>query len=137
MEQAEPGDIVALASGGPDLTVLKLHRGIVLDGPRKGQEVIAEVDLGWFTAVGEYRTGTLPPEVLVLRRKAGRLEYTRPPRTGYRDASGVYHPAPGTEGFETHAQGCQSCARDVGCTPDGNGKLRPSGLAGAVLDPGR
>lgn len=62
MEQANPGDIVALASGGPDMTVLHVVSSDA--GP-----IVA---LGWFTAVGEYRTGELPLRVLVERRKAGR-----------------------------------------------------------------
>lgn len=51
MEQVQPGDIVTLASGGPDMTVLYVRD--------------ADADLGWFTAVGEYRTGHLPLSALV------------------------------------------------------------------------
>lgn len=55
-----PGDIVALHSGGPDLTVLRVY-----DDPSPPLRPAPRVaDLGWFTAAGEYRTGTLPLAVL-------------------------------------------------------------------------
>lgn len=49
------GDIVTLHSGGPDLTILRVRNG--------------DADLGWFTAAGEYRTGTLPLTVLRTRSR--------------------------------------------------------------------
>jgi hypothetical protein len=63
-----PGDIAALASGGPDLTVLRVYSDV--DGIN-GDRV---ADLGWFTAVGEYRTGKLPLAVLRSRGRGGGVE---------------------------------------------------------------
>lgn len=71
-EEVSEGDVVTLPSGGPEMTVLKVHRGVMLDGPQKGQEVITDVDFCWFTAAGEHRTGTLP--LAVLRRRGERSE---------------------------------------------------------------
>jgi len=36
----------------------------------------------------------------------------RPPRTGYNDSSGVYHPGPTYDGFDEHADACASCAAE-------------------------
>ena len=65
MEQANPGDVVALASGGPDLAVLKIR-----SEPAEALYTPATqiADVGWFTAVGEYRTGSIPLSALALRR---------------------------------------------------------------------
>lgn len=153
MDSANPGDIVALASGGPDLTILRVHDG--------------DADFGWFTATGEYRTGTLPLAVLRERggsvgsggeshaamttccgkrimvwlcpscdvryavetatlnpHSCGQPEYRRPPRTGYRDDRGIYHPGPDALGYEEHANGCTSCAAERATAPDAPLHLR-------------
>jgi uncharacterized protein YodC (DUF2158 family) len=52
-----PGDVVGLASGGPDLTVL------YLSGP-DDQQMAA---FSWFTAVGDLRSSELPVKALVPR----------------------------------------------------------------------
>lgn len=100
------GDIVTLASGGPDLTVLRVYSDV--DG------IVGRVaDLGWLTAAGEYRTGTLPLAVLRMKGGAERESAAprKPPRTGYRDLdTGTYHPGPSYVGFDAHADRCRSCA---------------------------
>ena len=39
--------------------------------------------------------------------------YEKPPRTGYNDDAGIYHPPPNTLGFAAHAKGCSSCAKEL------------------------
>lgn len=56
-KEAGTGDVVTLYSGGPDLTVLRVY-------DEDSQRV---ADFCWFTAAGEYRTGTLPLAVLRMR----------------------------------------------------------------------
>jgi hypothetical protein len=73
MEQAwtdeiREGDIVTLRSGGPAMTVLAVHLGRAVSERTDSPLVPIDADLGWFTAAGEYRTGSLP--VRVLRRPA-------------------------------------------------------------------
>jgi len=60
MEQANPGDVVVLASGGPDMTVLAVR-------DLSGVQCAA---LGWFKD-GEVRTTELPIKALVLRGDTG------------------------------------------------------------------
>ena len=37
------------------------------------------------------------------------LAWRRPPRTGYSDDDGVFHPAPNWVSFDAHADGCARC----------------------------
>lgn len=118
--QVGPGDVVTLLSGGLPMTVAWIENN-------------EAAFCCWHTAAGDLKQEHIP--LRTLRKVPAGVPYSRPPRTGYRDERGLYHPAPGSTGFAEHAGGCVSCAREVGCTPDGNGKLRPSGLTGADLGP--
>lgn len=95
------GDVVRLKSGGAHMTVTSNMDPVDI-------EPATSISCIWLNMAGTveryvFVAACLEPVVLVD---------ARPPRTGYRDERGVFHPGPGSRGYVEHQAGCESCRKE-------------------------
>jgi hypothetical protein len=107
-----PRVLCGLPVGGGSCVLPYGHGGHTQDGGcERFESTLSEPRLREIAA-GEYgpnrQEGKAMANEIIDRRY--RRQQSRPPRTGYRDGAGVYHPAPDSSAYDEHAATCGVCS---------------------------